>query len=185
MPGLLCDDLNRFLNAHNVLAASAARLFLYKSICIEQYGFTVNPLFLLKHSETIFSRSMLQLYNLETSLIFPTLNEINKLLLFPLSFDQLREISFHTISTIIVYRIQSIRKSFKCKRDLIVCSCWLIEEPTGSLPSKIRQDGEQEVGIIFCGKQSIFQSVFRNGIKTRIGNQSSKDKFTVVIKDIS
>ena len=50
---ILYDDLNRFLNAHNVLAASAARLFLYKSICIEQYGFTVNPLFLLKHSETI------------------------------------------------------------------------------------------------------------------------------------
>ena len=49
---ILYDDLNRFLNAHNVLAASAARLFLYKSICIEQYGFTVNPLF-LKHSETI------------------------------------------------------------------------------------------------------------------------------------
>lgn len=51
------DDLNRFLNAYNVLAASA-RLFLYKSICIEQYGFTVNPLFLLKHSETIFSLSL-------------------------------------------------------------------------------------------------------------------------------
>ena len=79
---ILYDDLNRFLNAHNVLAASAARLFLYKSICIEQYGFTVNPLF-LKHSETI-SLSVFQLYNLETSQIFPTLNEINKLLLFPL-----------------------------------------------------------------------------------------------------
>ena len=130
---------------------------------------------------------MFQLYNLETSLIFPTLNEINKLLLFPLFLDQPREISFRTISTIIVYRIQSIRKSFKCKRDLIVCiCCWLIEEPTGSLPSKIRQGRRtRSFGIIFCGKQSIFQSVFRNGIKTRIGNQSSKDKFTVVIKDIS
>ena len=65
------DDLNRFLNAYNVLAASA-RLFLYKSICIEQYGFTVNPLFLLKHSETIFS---FRHEILETSLFHPSLIE--------------------------------------------------------------------------------------------------------------
>ena len=131
---------------------------------------------------------MFQLYNLETSLIFPTLNEINKLLLFPLFLDQLREISFRTISTIIVYRIQSIRKSFKCKRDLIVCIFVvgsLRNQPAPCL-QRYDRDGEQEAaGIIFCGKQSIFQSVFRNGIKTWIGNQSSKDKFTVVIKDIS
>ena len=54
---ILYDDLNRFLNAHNVLAASAARLFLYKSICIEQYGFTVNPLF-LSSIQKLFSLSL-------------------------------------------------------------------------------------------------------------------------------
>ena len=80
--------------------------------------------------------------------------KINKLLLF--SFDQLGEISFHTISTIIVYRIQSIRKSFKCKHDLIVCSCWLIEELAPCL-QRYQSDEEQEAaGILFVVAEASF-----------------------------